>query len=683
MKDASVTNIKGIGPKKAALLKKLNIETIKDFWYFFPRTYQDRSKTKTIAALIDGDVVTISATVLMTVKDSYTRGKKQRLRILAEDGTGRIEIIFFNARYLGSSFKQGKRYDFFGKATVTNGKATMVHPEFSDASPKESQGIMPIYPSVRGLRQKDFWKWQRAALEQLESNDTEYLPEEIIEEHNLCSETYALTNIHFPRDRQKLAEAGYRLVFDELLLLQLGLFYLRAGTAGSNDGIMLAPEVTGAEYISSFPYELTGAQNRVLKEIARDMQSSRPMNRLLQGDVGSGKTAIAQIILYQVVKNGFQGVLMAPTEILARQHYDSLKQSYASFGIKTVFLSGSVGAKERAQVLKDIASGEADIIIGTHAIIQPGVVFKNLALVITDEQHRFGVKQRMDLACKGKNPHILVMTATPIPRTLAVILYGDLDISVLDELPPGRQPIKTTVLAPAQKDQAYDFILSQVRQGRQAYVVTPLIEDSEVLDLNSAESVYKTLSERFQPYQTELLHGAMKQSEKDRIMQSFHEGETRILVSTVVIEVGINVPNATVMLIENSERFGLAQLHQLRGRVGRGAEHSYCFLINEGKSEIADQRAEIMASTTDGFVIAEKDLQLRGPGEIFGSRQHGVPQLRIADLSKHMKMLNPIREQAKKIIEEDPKLTSKKYEPIKNKLHEFFPETGKDFLIIT
>ncbi|MDD2217056.1 MAG: ATP-dependent DNA helicase RecG [Eubacteriales bacterium] len=683
MKDSLITNIKGVGPKKAELLKKLNIESFTDLWYFFPRSYQDRSKTKTISELTDGDMVNISVTVLMIVKDRYTRGKKQKLRILAEDATGRIEIIFFNSYYLSNSFTIGEAYDFFGKAAVSHGKVMMIHPDFSDITKNNTQAIMPIYPLVGGLTQKDFWKWQREALERLENNGEEYLHEDIIKKHQLCSEEYALQNIHFPKSRQKLAEARYRLVFDELLLLQLGLFYLRAGATTEREAISLSVDITAEEYISSFKYELTGAQKRVIDEISKDMQSSRPMNRLLQGDVGSGKTAIAQIALYKAATGGFQGVLMAPTEILARQHYDNLKQSYEPFGIKTAFLSGSLKSQERAQVLKDIKSGEVDIVIGTHAIIQPGVIFKNLALVITDEQHRFGVKQRMDLAYKGKNPHILVMTATPIPRTLAVILYGDLDISILDELPPGRQPIKTTVVKPPQKEQAYDFILSQIQKGRQAYVVTPLIEDSDSLDLNSAESVYIELSKRFFPYKTEILHGSMKQAEKDRIMKSFYEGEVQVLVSTVVIEVGINVPNATVMLIENCERFGLAQLHQLRGRVGRGGESSYCFLINEGKNEIAEKRATIMESTVDGFIIAEKDLELRGPGEIFGSRQHGVPQLRIADLSKHIKLLGPIKEQAKKIIDEDPKLISEKYCPIKKKLNNFFPKTGRDFLIIT
>ncbi len=682
MDKQSINMLKGVGPKKAALLKKLNVETIEDLCYLFPRTYQDRSKRKHIAELVDGDSVTVHATVLLIVKGRYTR-RKQRMRLLVDDGTGKMEIIFFNAAYLANIFVVGDSYDFYGKVDVINGKVSMTHPDFTSAQAEPQAAIMPIYPLVSGLSQKDIRKWQQEALMQLCDTDAEYLPSDLIASHNLCGETYAFQNIHFPQDRQKLAEARYRLVFDELFLLQLGLFYIKEGIATQQNGIPISKDIDAAEYITSFPYTLTGAQQRTIKRITADMASARPMNRLMQGDVGSGKTVVAQVALYRTAKSGFQGVLMAPTEILAKQHYENLTRSYKPFGIKTAFLSGSLTVAERKRVLTEIETGAVDIVIGTHAVIQPDVIFRNLALVITDEQHRFGVKQRMTLAQKGKNPHILVMTATPIPRSLAVILYGDLDISVLDELPPGRQTIKTIVLKPSQREEAYNFIFSQLEKGRQAYVVTPLIEDSETLDIHSAESVYQNLCERFSPYRVALLHGAMKQSEKDEIMKSFYEGETQALVSTVVIEVGINVPNATVMLIENCERFGLAQLHQLRGRVGRGSERSYCFLINEGQSDTAVQRAEIMASTSDGFVIAEKDLELRGPGEIFGSRQHGVPQLRIADLSKHLKLLDPIKEEAKRVIVEDPSLSSPKYKPLKNKLKNFFPETGKDFLIIT
>ena len=457
METKSITTLKGVGPKKADLLKKLRVETVEDLRYLFPRTYQDRSKYKTIAALADGECATVRATVLLVVKDRYMRGK-QKLRLLVEDETGRMEIIFFHARYLANAFAIGADCDFYGKAEIAGGKTRMVHPDFTAVQTKTQTGIMPIYPLVSGLSQKDLWKWQREALAQLREAESEYLPEDIIASHNLCSEAYALQNIHFPQDRQRLAEARYRLVFDELFLLQLGLFYIKDGIAAQQNGIPISEEVDTAAYIASFPYTLTGAQQRAIARIAEDMAAVRPMNRLVQGDGGSGKTAIAQVALYKAAKSGFQGVLMAPTEILAKQHYENLTQSYAPFGIKTAFLSGSLTAAERKRVRAEIENGAVDIVIGTHAVIQPDVIFQNLALVITDEQHRFGVKQRMTLAQKGRNPHILVMTATPIPRSLAVILYGDLDISVLDELPPGRQSIQTAVLQPAQREEAYDFI---------------------------------------------------------------------------------------------------------------------------------------------------------------------------------------------------------------------------------
>ncbi len=439
---------------------------------------------------------------------------------------------------------------------------------------------------------------------------------------------------------------------------------------------MFSPGEKAEAYIRGLGYRLTSAQKRVTEEILSDLSSGNVMNRLVQGDVGSGKTVVAEIALYKAVKSGFQGVMMAPTEILAKQHYSGLSKSFAPHGIKVGLLTGSMGSKEKRETLRELAEGRIQILVGTHAIIQPDVVFHKLGLVVTDEQHRFGVNQRTALSEKGENPHVLVMTATPIPRTLAVILYGDLDISIIDELPPGRQKITTRAIDQSQRNACYDFVEKELQKGRQAYVVAPLIDESETLDVKSAEELYQELSGRFKGVQTALLHGAMKQQEKDGIMERFYNNEIQVLVSTVVIEVGINVPNATVMVIENAERFGLAQLHQLRGRVGRGSHRSYCVLISHNPSEIAQQRAQIMAESQDGFYIAEQDLKLRGPGEIFGTRQHGVPDLLLADLAKHIKILNDVKQEAQRITEEDPLLESETYSGLRRRVIKLF---GEDF----
>ena len=500
------------------------------------------------------------------------------------------------------------------------------------------------------------------------------LSSEAVERNRLCSLSYALENVHFPQEKQKLLEAKYRLIFDELLILQTGLFMARQNVTDGRNGIAFSPEADTGRYIESLPYPLTGAQQRCVEEIERDLESSTAMNRLVQGDVGCGKTAVAEIAMYKAVKSGYQAVLMAPTEILAAQHFDGISRAFEAHGIRTAFLTGSLKAAQKREVLEQIATGEAQVIIGTHAVIQPDVEFSRLGLVITDEQHRFGVRQRVKLREKGENPNVLVMTATPIPRTLSVILYGDLDVSIIDELPPGRQQTVTRCIKSEKRGECYDFVEQQLKQGRQAYVVTPLIEESETLDAKSAEQVAAELKKRFRGYSVELIHGAMSQDEKDRIMESFSRGETDVLVATVVIEVGINVPNATVIVIENSERFGLAQLHQLRGRVGRGSHRSYCFLILDGGSEIAEKRGQIMEASSDGFFIAEEDLKLRGPGEIFGTRQHGLPDLAITDLSKHMKILEQAKEEAKAMLADDPALDAPEHSALRRRITKLFGE---------
>lgn len=665
----NIKKMPGVGPKKAEALERLNVHYIEDFLFLYPRSYEDRRTVKQIGALWNEEAALVKAQVVLIVKGGGF-GRKRTLKLLVQDDSGSMEVLFFNGAYLERAFKQGEYYSFFGKAIVKNGKTQMMHPDFERWADGEER-ILPVYPLVRGLSQKDLRKWTAGALKSVDLMN-EYLPSETLERNRLCGLRYALVNIHYPTDPQKVKEARFRFVFDELLLLQTGLFLIRNKLRADKNGIPFSKEIKTEEFTDSFPYPLTGAQKRVLAEISADMESDEVMSRLVQGDVGSGKTAVAAAALYKAVKSGYQGVLMAPTEILARQHYIGLTEQFEPFGIRVGFLAGSLPAKEKKLVLQRLADGEVDVLIGTHAVIQENVVFAKLGLVITDEQHRFGVEQRNILTGKGENPDVLVMTATPIPRTLAMTLYGDLDISIIDEMPPGRQQIITRTTDGSGRASAYEFVLRQVQQGRQAYVVAPLIEESEEVSAKSAEGLFEELSAQFPNQTVALLHGAMKQKEKDRIMEEFYDGRISILVSTVVIEVGINVPNATVILIENAERFGLAQLHQLRGRVGRGSEQSYCILITEGKTEVSKQRADIMKQSNDGFVIAEKDLELRGPGEFFGMRQHGIPELRIADLVKHIKILQKVKEESKIILENDPTLQEKKNELLRKKIEKTF-----------
>lgn len=672
----SVTTIKGIGPIKATALKKLNIDTIGDFLEYYPRDYEDRREMKKIAALSDGDAALVKVKILLIVKGKNKNQRKQTLKLLVQDDTGSMEVVFFHAGYLDKTFKKNEEYEFYGKVTVTFGKVQMLHPDFAKYEAEKEHMILPIYPVTNGITQGDLRKWQKEALKLLPELP-ECLPEETRNRNRLCGIHYAVENIHYPTDKQHLMEAKYRLIFEELLLLQTGLLAIKNKMTSQKRGIQFSNAVRIEEYTSALPYKLTGAQRRVLSEISDDMESMRVMNRLIQGDVGSGKTVVAAASIFKAVKSGYQAAFMAPTELLAKQHYHNLKEDFAKHGIRVGFLSGSIPVKERKVILEQLNNGELDILIGTHAIIQPNVQFRNLGLVITDEQHRFGVNQRAVLSEKGENPDILVMTATPIPRTLALILYGDLDISIIDEMPPGRQQIITRAVNGEAREMSYEFIRREVKEGRQAYIVAPLIEESENLNAKSALGLYDELKDRFSSFSVAFLHGGMKQSDKDAVMQDFYNGDIDILISTVVIEVGINVPNATIMLIENAERFGLSQLHQLRGRVGRGEEQSYCVLITDTEAKIANERAEIMKSTNDGFLIAEKDLELRGPGEFFGMKQHGVPELKLADLIRHIKILNTVREEAALILSEDEFLTKKENAYFKEKINRMFHETEK------
>ena len=671
----SVSKIKGVGAKKKELLQKLKIETVEDLLYFFPRKYEDRQRAVPIMeAPLEKDVL-IQGTIA-SVKNSASRfNQKVPLRVILEDNTGTVELVFFNARYLNSYFKVGDEYTLFGKITLNkSGRRQMAHPEFHrTGSEDDARGILPVYPLTEGLSQKQMRDFQikiRPAADGLE----EWLDPHIVEQYNLCSPAYAVSNIHFPKERQSVMESRYRLVFEELLVLQTGLFYIKRGSHSDEEGIRIPYEVKFEEFLENLPFKLTSGQEKVWNEIETDLAMKRPMNRLVQGDVGSGKTCVAEMAMFKTVKGGYQAAMMAPTELLAKQHFASLSRDLGSLGLNIKLLCSSTKAAERREILKELEEGKIDVLVGTHAIIQPDVNFKSLGLVITDEQHRFGVNQRMLLTEKGSNPNILVMTATPIPRTLAVILFGDLDISVIDTMPAGRKKIKTYLRYNDGRKKVYDFLEAQVKEGRQCYVVAPLIEESETLDCRSAQELYEEISVKYPSLRVALVHGAMKQDEKDGVMERFAQGEVDILVSTVVIEVGIDVANATVMVIENCERFGLAQLHQLRGRVGRSDKQSYCILICNKETEVAAKRNKIMCSTDDGFTIAEEDLKLRGPGEIFGTRQHGLPELNISDLVKHVDVLDKVRVVAGDILDADPYLEDMENRVLKERVKKMFGE---------
>lgn len=672
----SIQYVKGIGPKKAEKLNKLGIYTIKDLLYYFPRQFEDRSIIKKIAQLEDEEKVTVKA--LITNIESYTPKKGMTItRIDVKDDTGFAKLTFFNREYIKNTFRVGDSILAFGKVKK-NGRFVELNScelEYLSASPKNIGKLVPVYPLSYGVTNKDIMNTVRMVFESKDIKIPEYMPEYILKKYRLCGIEYAIKNIHFPKDKESLKIALYRLIFEELLVLQLGLFMYKGGSSDEK-GILFKRNQRLDEVLKSLPFSLTRAQNRALNEIIDDMCSEKVMNRLVQGDVGSGKTVVALLALAECVFNGYQGALMAPTEILAQQHYESFTETFEDIGINVELLTGSVTKKQKEGILQRTRDGEIDILIGTHALIEDNVEFKNIGLVITDEQHRFGVRQRGKLSSKGESPDILVMTATPIPRTLALILYGDLDISIIDELPPGRQPIETIAVEKKKRDKVYNSLVRrEVDKGRQVYIVCPLVEESETLDITSATETAEEIKRDFFPdLRVGLLHGKMKPSEKDTIMTAFKNHELDILVSTTVIEVGVNVPNSTLMIIENAERFGLAQLHQLRGRVGRGKHQSYCVLIYGSNSEVCRKRMSIMEETNDGFKISEKDLEIRGPGEFFGTMQHGVPELKVANLFKHMKILKTVQQEARIIIGEDSTLDFKEYRGLKREIESKFKD---------
>ncbi|EGT2198982.1 ATP-dependent DNA helicase RecG [Clostridioides difficile] len=675
-----VQYVKGIGPKKADKLNKLGIFTLKDLLYYFPRQFEDRNNLKKIAQLEDGEKVTIKA-VISSINTFSPKEGMTLTKIDVKDETGSAKLVFFNKSYIKNTFRPGDSILVFGKVKkkFNNLELTSCELEYLTNSPKNTCRFMPVYQLTYGVTNKEIMSIIRTVLEDKDLIIQEYMPQRIIEKYRLCSIDFAVRNIHSPSSKESLKIALYRIVFEELLILQLGLFVFKSGR-NKEDGIKFETSKDLKKIISALPFKLTKAQNRALDEIIQDMNLDKIMNRLVQGDVGSGKTVVALLALANCVLNGYQGALMAPTEILAGQHYISLTESLKDFGINVGLLIGSLTKKQKDTVLEQIKNNEIDILIGTHALIEDKVEFNNIGLVITDEQHRFGVMQRSKLSLKGANPDILVMTATPIPRTLALILYGDLDISIIDELPPGRQPIETIAIEKSKRDRAYNnLVRREVESGRQVYIVCPLVEESEAIEAKSAvELVEELRAEYFHDLRLGLLHGKMKSSEKDEVMGLFKNKEIDILVSTTVIEVGVNVPNATLMIIENAERFGLAQLHQLRGRVGRGSHKSYCVLIYDSKTDVCRQRMAIMEETNDGFKISEKDLEIRGPGEFFGTRQHGLPELKVANLFKHIKILKLVQQEARYILGEDNNLQLKENMALKKEIIDKFKDTLKE-----
>ncbi|MGM9532540.1 ATP-dependent DNA helicase RecG [Intestinibacter sp.] len=672
--------VKGIGPKKALKLNKLNIFTIKDLLYYFPRVYEDRSNVKKIWQL-EHDEKACTKGVITNIKSYVAKNNIKISKFIIKDETGLLTLVFFNQDYLTKVFKQGDSVIVYGKVKREGSILEMNSPEieFFTNSPTSTCKLIPVYPLTYGVTNKDIANTIKNVYNNEKISIQEYLPQDIINKYKLCSIDFAVRNLHMPSDKQSLKIALYRMIFEEFLILQIGLFYLKNGI-DDEKGIKFEKKEKLNDIIKSLPFKLTNAQSRAFNEVIDDMESDNVMNRLIQGDVGSGKTIVATLVLALAVLNGYQGALMAPTEILARQHYISLSETLSPFDINVGLLVGSLTKKQKEKVLDKVKNRQIDILIGTHALIEDNVEFDNLGIVVTDEQHRFGVRQRAKLSTKGNNPDILVMTATPIPRTLALILYGDLDISIIDELPPGRQPIDTKAFEAKQRDFIYtNFIRDEIDQGRQVYVVCPLVEESEAIEAKAAEDLKEELKEKyFSDLNVEVLHGKMKPSLKDQIMNDFKENKIQILVSTTVIEVGVNVPNATLMIIENAERFGLAQLHQLRGRVGRGSHKSHCILIYSSKSNICKERMEIMEETNDGFKISEKDLEIRGPGEFFGTRQHGLPELKVANIFKHIKILKLAQEEAKNILKNDKNLSKNENILLKKEIIEKFSDINKE-----
>lgn len=667
--------IKGVGDVVAGLFGKLGIFTVGDLLFNFPRDYEDWSKITPIMETQFGVNCCIRARITNAPEGSRTRGGAMLFKAVATDGNGLLMLTFFNNKYVVNQLFEGEEYLFFGKINQTiMGGREMLSPRFVKAS--DNDKIHPVYRQTEKLTTKKIETVVANALSALRGGIEETLPQYLIEKYRLMGLEESIRNMHFPENDEQLRLARRRLVFEELLGMQLGLIFLRERSRSSTS-VRIQHDKT-QEFYDSLPYSPTNAQKRCINECIEDMKTSRPMNRLLQGDVGSGKTTVAAALIHNAVENGYQCALMVPTEVLAEQHFKSLSKLFEG-RVNIALLTGSVKAAEKKKIKSALAEGKTDLVVGTHAIISDDVQFKKLGFVITDEQHRFGVNQRTALAKKGLNSHTLVMSATPIPRTLGLIIYGDLDISIIDELPKGRQPIETYCVGPEYRERLYKFIKKHIDEGRQGYVICPLVEEGETeTDLIPAQEYAEYLqNEVFVGYNVGLLHGKMKPKQKDEIMRKFADGEIQLLVSTVVVEVGIDVPNAAVMMIENAERFGLSQLHQLRGRIGRGQFKSTCVLVSGVQNEDSKKRLDVMCKTTDGFVIAEEDLKQRGPGDFLGSRQHGLPEMRLANIVSDTNILYAAQKQAEDILFADPELTLPEHRKIRHAVEKMFGSFGE------
>ena len=668
--------LKGVGPAKVKLLNNIGIYTLEDLITYYPRDYEDRGKPRKIEDLQDGEEALIKG--YMASRFQVINARRMKIcKLLIKDDTGAIEMVWYNQPYLKEKFVAGKEYSFYGKVSKKIGIITMNSPVFDSGNETKNTGkIIPIYPLTYKLSQNVLRQVIENGLKTIEGKLEEILPSNVLKEYRLMGINEATLKIHFPKDFVEFKEAKRRLAFEELLTMQLLLNNLRNKTTQSHKGIRFDSNVKMSDVINELPFKLTKAQLRVIEEIDNDMESDKIMNRLLQGDVGSGKTIVAIIAAYKAVKSGYQMAIMAPTSILATQHLESFKNILEPFGIRCELLISNMPKKKKEEVIEGLANGDVQVLIGTHSMLEENIIFKNLGLVVTDEQHRFGVNQRKTISNKGKNVDTIVMTATPIPRTLGLILYGDLDISSIDELPPNRKRIETYAVTKEMETRVNEFIKKQINDGRQCYIVCPLVEENEEINAKSVmELAEKYKNEVFKDYRVEYIYGKMKQKEKDEIMQKFKDKDIDILISTTVIEVGVNVPNASVMVIQNAERFGLATLHQLRGRVGRGEYQSYCILKYQGHSDTIMQRMKVMQETNDGFVISEKDLELRGTGDFFGTKQHGLPEFKIANLFEDMDILKQVQVVANEILNEDPNLEKEENRGLRNEINKRF--TGK------
>jgi ATP-dependent DNA helicase RecG len=676
--------LKGIGPEKAKDFAKQGIQTVRDLIERIPRTYRDYSNIKPIMAAQSGQLETLRGRVI-AVNEQKVRGRLSLTKVMIADGTATAAGTWFNQPWMAKRFPIGKEVIFAGQVERRGSLIQIANPEWEildeegPTDPLNAGRIVPIYPLTGSLHPRDVRRATKQALDQGAHLMPQTIPEPIRRKHGLMLMADAWRAIHFPPDEATRARAHMTLAFEELLVLQTGLALLRAGNVEEAVGVAHGPDgEVSAKFYASLPFKLTDAQERVIRQIKLDMEKPKPMNRLVQGDVGSGKTMVAAAALAKAVDSGKQGALMAPTEILAEQHYLNLRRLFGPIGVEVVLLTGSLTKRERETALAMLQMGTAQIAVGTHALLEDRVAFRDLSLVITDEQHRFGVRQRALLQQKGQvTPDVLVMTATPIPRTLALTLYGDLDVSIIDQLPPGRKPVGTYWRPEAARRQVYDHLMKrEVPAGRQGYVICPLVEESEKMEAQAAVEWKEHLEREYPEVKFGLLHGRMKPEEKEAAMEAFRKNETQVLVATTVVEVGVDVPNASMIIIEGADRFGLSQLHQLRGRVGRGPHQSYCILISDAKNEEARERMQVMQKYTDGFSLSEKDLELRGPGEFFGTRQHGMPDLKVANPIRDLPILEKARAEAFALVEQDPHLTRPEHRPLREAVAS---RIGKEF----